>query len=418
MTLEYLSGNSVAKYPFADTATLKDAGGVSLPEDTILDVIVACKQPEHAGAYMSSIVVDAVGYTTTFTIEVIDQSGADYETFEMVVPHASIVEKGFYGLANDEVAVKLVFGPSAVSDKLTSSTRAFVKAATLLAPSAVILADPRVKSIKFYNWSQFSDAYEEVLSCEADEYADLDLIIEEGYNVSFTQSAKGAAARVFPTAGKGLYPCDEQPLAIKTIDSVGPDKKHNFLLVTDDCYITTPADNGLILDNICTPKCTKEQLDNFTHYLNRVRDGMDWLTTYAQTVASLVRDEIDRYADDVQPNQNTPFYKVKLEKFATVDVGRYYYSFAIGFYNPTEEPIALNLVIDTDSTTTGLIMNTAKFRIGKDTTLLADETLSTTIPCLKLGVLEFVISSSNTADMMSVIGTLGSVEVNYSQLLQ
>ena len=414
MTLDYLSSNALNKYPFTDTASLKSAEGPYLSNDTILDLVVAAKQAAIKKVYLSSYISNTGTSQFTLVFTYMNAVNAVLGTFSVVIPFASVVERNTYGVADAALAVKIVFGPQFVLDKGLSLVRTFDASTGLLARSAVVLMVPRVSSVSFYNWDKDSEDYTlSPIVISGDETSALDLTLEEGSNVHITQSAKGAAISILSGLGTGLFnACDEAFLTIKKIDDVGPDVNHNFLLVTDDCYVTDPVAYGLVLTNNCTPKCSKEQLDDFTYYLNRVRDGMEWVTTYAQTVSASVRTEIDNFTTNVQPNQNKPSYKIKLEKFATVDPSRFYFSIAIGFFNATTGDLPLSFVANTTSSTTGVVLNTIRYREGNSTVILEEPTYNVDVPCLSMSILEFVVSSSDNSDIVSLTGSFGGLSIN------
>ena len=190
------------------------------------------------------------------------------------------------------------------------------------------------------------------------------------------------------------------------------------MIVTDDCYLTDPIDasgddnnDGLLLSNICTPKCTTEQLASFAYYLNRVKDLLQWLNNYAVVVADDIKDEIDHYNNVVVPAKNQPSYQVKSEKFPTLDEDRFYYSFVAGFFNPTGGD--LSLAIEFGTTGEEIKENSMRFRIGSDGIILTEQEVTSSVPCLKVGILEFVVLASPD-DEVTIGGTFGALTVDYS----
>ena len=414
MNLDYLTSNALNKYPFADNASLKSNEGAFISNDTFLDVVFVAKEATITQAWLKAFacLIDASQFVLTFGYR--DEEENDLGEIDMAIPFGSIANKEMYSIANDRIAVKVVFGLGFIrAMTATSVTLLFTYANAHLAPSAIIRMVPRVKSVAFYNWDKNTNlaSVSPLTTVEGDEYSDIDLILESGANVSMGQIGNQATINVTRGAGTGLYDgCVSQGLVIKKINSTGPDANFNFLMVTDDCYTTTPLEHSLAFENICTPKCTREQIVGYAYYLNRINDGMEWVRDYAYSVANTIKAEVDHYNNVVVPLKNQPSYKVKFEKFPTIDEDRFYYSFAAGFFNPTGDDLVVDI---TFTTTTGVIVhNSRRFRVGNDTTILSADVVTGTVPCLKVGIVEFVVSTDEAATV-SISGTFGSLAINY-----
>lgn len=414
MNIDYLTSNANNKYPFKDNATLKSVEGSYLSNDTFLDVIAVCKLAPMVGAYLSSIVVDHTEETATLTFQFFDSAGADYQTFEMVIPFVNIIEKEFYGVSTDEASVKVVFGPQMVTwkEQVDDVVLSFIKANATLEQSAVIAYVPEVTSIAFINWDK--DTNEASSSALLTIQSEEDVTIEARAN-TFIASANGAAIDIISGQGSGLYDgCSSSDSVIRTINSTGPDSYHNFLFTTDDCYVIADEENGITIDNHCTPKCTAEQIQGYAYYLNRVNDGMTWVQDYAVELASTLSAEVDDFVTNTLPTWNVPYYKVKFEKLPTVDVDRFYYSFCVGFFNPSSTAKLLTLTI---SSTGDIVTASRRYRIDSATTLMSSNILTTvSVPCLKTLFLEFVVSAIPTKTA-TLSGTFGVLAVNSTSSL-
>lgn len=410
MPLDYLTSNALNKYPFDDSATLKAADDVYLPNDVFLDIVAVSKSEALVGGYISTLASSLLTEVLTIEFKFTDVDANVIKTFEIEVPFASVISREMYGLADDDVAVKVVFGVGAEEFITSTQSKTYSSAATKLAPSAFVLMVPQVKSISFFNWDQDVNTVADDPLVVVD--GNVDVTIEEGANINIYEESGKNIMEVFSGAGTGLYDaCGANELTIKTINDTGPDLNNNFLFVADDCYTSTPLTNGLELENICTPKCTPEQLAAFAHYLNRVNDGLLWVRNLASTTATAVRNEIDHYNDDVVPNKNQLSYKARFEKFEAVDAGKFYYSFAVGFTNPTNSDNTLSVTL----TTSGTLVS-SKFRIENTTNILTSTTISKVVPCLKVGVMEFVVFGP-AGTTVGINGTFGTLAVSYSNTL-
>lgn len=415
MVLEYLSSNALNKYPFNDTATLQAVDSSYLSNNTFLDIIVASKKKEIIGAFLSSYISNTGSSTLTLVFTYFRSNETTIGTITLTVPFSVVLDKEFYGLANNDVAVKVVFGNGAVQDKLLSVSHTFTIATARLAQSAIILCDPRVTSVTFRNWNKGTNLPEASAlgTVFGSEVTEASLTLREGANIAMAQLGATTTIDVLKGAGTGLYvppECNDPVLTIKMIDEVGPNTNGNFLLVTDDCYTTTPAINGLFIDNICKPKCTAEQLSAFAHYLNRVNDGLSWVNSYATGISSALGTEITNFENNVIPTRNLPRYKVEFAKFPSVDSGIFYYSFAVGFFNPS------NTAKTAAVTFSGGTIKEARFKVGNAGEVLSGTTVSKSVPCLKVGILEF-ITYATAGTVVHITGTFGSLTVNYTVTL-
>lgn len=410
MPLDYLSSNALNKYPFDDSSSLKAADDTYLSNDTFLDIVFVSKREDVIGAYMSAFSYNAgtTNFTTTFTY--FNSALTTVGTISLEFDVAEAYDKNMYGQANADVAVKLVFGVGIEDDNVAFSKTYSISTARL-AQSAVILMVPRVKSIEFYNWDKDTNLPEAVAEAtiEGSESTEMDLKLVEGSNVSMSLQNESAILEVIKGAGTGLYNgCGSDVLVIREINETGPDLNENFLLISDDCYVTVPVTNGLEIDNICTPKCTAEQMAAFAHYLNRITDGLTWVRDFAVTISDSLQDEIDAYNASLA-SMNAPYIKAKLTKFATIDSGVFYYSVSVGAFNPTDETVSFTCT----TTTSGTYRPPARFKVGNTTTTYTPGTITADVPCRHVGIYEFVVRGT-AATTLSITGSVGATSFTQS----
>jgi hypothetical protein len=412
MILEYLTSNGLNKYPFDDSATLRNVTGLAtLPNNLFLDLLVVSKIDSGNGAFIHKISNNYTGELTeelifTLGVTLFDSSGSTVHIFEFDIPFDEVIEKEFYGMADDSVAVKVVFGTGFIEYKfkIITDPLIFSKNATTLVGSAFVPMVPRVKSIAFYNWdnvTQTAQEMPEAYFAGDEDPPPVNVTLKEGANTAFSQSKENQIIwDVLPGAGIGLYNDCDANTGIKTINGIEPDIfNRNFLMLADECYRVLPGqinDVGELIPesaslsflNTCTPKCSSDNLKAFANYLNRIRDGTVSVSAYAANVYNNMKDEIDLYRTTVDAVKRTPKYNVRWIKNQSI-TGKYYFSIAASFANPTinSESLILSIV------TAGNIAR-FKYRLDNDTTILTNATeLEIEVPCEKTLYLDIVIST-------------------------
>lgn len=411
MIVDYLSLNEISRYPFEDNSTLQAVDLTYLSNDHFLDLLVVAKTSSPVGAYVSTYSSNGSSITLGFTL--FNSAGTTVTTGAFTIANASIVERQFYGAASTDMAFKVVFGPGFIRDKGTTFNKTFTKPATTLASSAFVNMVPRVSSIALYNWDKNTNeqAGGALVTISGSELVETDLTLEEGANMQFLSLSGVPNIGVLPGEGTGLYDGCSSELFIRTINSIGPDSNRNFHFLADDCYTVTPGDALALFTNICTPKCSTEQLGAFAHYLNRIRDGISTISALAAVTYTNIKEEIERYNSEVAPVKNLPFYRVKFEQFDTVDDGRYYYSIAAGFFNPTGEIATLDVTFASEATLLDF-----RYRIGADTTPLTSPSMTVDVPCLGSCIVNIVFSGPNNVPL-EITGSFGGQSVGYSAIL-
>lgn len=408
MILEYLVSNSLNKYPFDDSCSLKSNDGFTIPNDYILDIYFCEKTNLNYTVSLIEFINDTVGETITFIFNVRDTADSLLETgISFVIAHSDIIIREVVYYNTTTWNIRLIPGQGLI-DLITVNTaldKTFDEANAKLAQSALVSPVPRVTSIALYNVDElFTTITGNELSLNTFE-------LEEGANMSFTQDGLSASIAVIPGAGTGLYnPCGDD-LVILDINNIGPDSAGNFLFLTDDCYTSEKEDHGLFITNICTPKCTDTQFDNYAHYLNRIKDAITTLNGYVTTLADDLLAAIATYESDIVPVKNLPYYKYTYAKYPTPHGLKDYYSVVLGFFNPTTSDIALSIAV----TGSGLHFEsgTIRYKSADTTVILESASYTGIVPCIGVGQLEFILISDSSITL-DLSGSLGGQPISGS----
>ncbi len=399
MPLDYLSSNELNKYPFKDNSSMIGTNNALPIKNTFFaDLLISYKTSEGKLASLVNIYNDTEAEELILEFSFLSDMGA-FLTNGHVIAYAEIITHEMKSFDHELYSLKIVFGSGFNELTQYPEETNFGVGIADIEESAIIMMVPRVTSIAFYT----VDELETVLY--GDELNDLDVIMQEGSNVSFTSETNKVVLSVFPGAGTGLYDPCENELVIKTINSVGPDLYNNFLLLTDDCYTVEAIVAGLNIENICTPRCTATQLGNFAHYLNRVKDGINTVVGLAGDTYGDIRDEIDDYTTNFLPTKNKPRIVSSIVKNNNpYDPGYDYYSFAVTFINRSPDDVDITSTIGLSDAT--LLPDSFRYIQGEDVELLGGPNISKSLPCLKVSRLEFTVKSlSGTVTVGATAGT-------------
>lgn len=431
MTFDYQKSNSLNKYPFVDNCIVTSQVSFVLPNDFILDAVVSYKSFSYTTAL--DIDVSLVSYTKavdsyTFTFGLAGMGYGGGTAFISVnVPflglEAAVQNNDFFYNSENDCSIKLILGEYAITEQASANrVELFDPGTAVLNKSCVFPAVPKVSSITFKNNGVT------LTSISGSELDDIGVVIEEGANLDFSLNNSKILASVKKGAGRGLYDDCGVDLTINTINSIAPNNFRNFILNTDDCYVTSNNEYGLMIENICTPKCTTESITNFAYYNNRVKDGLSVVTNYAGMVFNFLNDHINYWVENVYPFKNRPYYKYSFSKFiAPGPVDSYYYSCSIGLYNPSRYDITATVsakltYIDDPSYSMGFRPGKLRFKNSLETILLDSPEVDSdsvpyestaildnvTIPCVSNARFEFVVHAS-IGDIISVAVLLDGI---------
>ncbi len=409
MSLDYLSSNELNKYPFKDNSSLIATNSSTIKNTYFADLLITYKTADGNGANLNTIYNNTDDEEITITFSFLNGAGA-FLIDGLTIPYSAIVAHDMFSYDGTLYSIKLVFGSEFEELKDFPAESNFGAGKADIAESAIVLMVPRVTSLAFYNVEVLEALF------QGDELTSTDVLIQEGSNMSFTQETDKVVLSVIAGAGTGLYnPCSGD-LVITSINETGPDVYNNFLLLTDGCYTTRKGtddqfDFGITIENICTPRCTADQLGGFAHYLNRVKDGMHAVGILAGDIYTEMRDEIDTYTTDFLPTKNTPVIKSAVARFTNAyDDGYDYYSFVVSYINRSSEPVAITSTIGLTGAT--MMMDSIRYKQASDVELLGSANISKTLPCLQGSRLEFTVkSSSGTVTINAGAGTTSYTKV-------
>lgn len=381
MPLEYLSGNELLKYPFKDNTSQISNNNVELPTSVFADIIVALKTSD-----ITAVSIDQINRPDSTTASIrFNYTGHAPNTLTFDITDAAKHELLSFDLTH--VAIRLVPG-SGFIDFFQSLPIATVQSYDLaFDDAAVFLHVPRVKQVAFYNL----DELEAVV--QGSELVENELLLAGGNNVSLVSEKNKLVAAVVVGAGAGLYnPCGND-LVIKSINNTPGDPLYkNFTLLADGCYTMERGDGvvndfGLQIANVCTPKCTAEQLSAFAHYLNRVKDGMSDIANNASSIYDDLQTAIEDYKTTVLPTLLAPFIKSAITSYDD-GYGHTLRSIVVGFFSRDG-----NIVTAAASVTGGTFVS-AHYKSGDYTHKLLTASCSETLDCLTYGRFELVLKGA------------------------
>lgn len=397
MILEYLANNELLKYPFVDSTTMLSTNTVTLANDTFLDCLIGAFDISTSfNAELTRLRIS--GATTYLTIRYYTLTGTTIYTKVFTFNNVDIVEKEAVSATTDEAWINVIFGKGYAT---LSSTYDESFTNLVFVNNVLVQPTPVVTSITFKN---NGTTFKVISYDEEDE--NRDAVFEAGSNIAFVINSSTANLDVSPGYGTGLYDACSEELYIGTINGVAPDNSNNFLLLTDQCYTTTPQEHGLLLENHCSPKCTKEQLDNFAHYLNRVKDGLETLAELAANTADELQTQITNYNSTIALTKHNPYIKYNYAKYKGMG-SNIFYSVIVGIYNPSQEELPIDITIATTGT---VKTDTIRWKVKDDTAILLATEKADTLPCLSVGKLEFVFQGEPT-DTFTISGTLNSIAI-------
>jgi hypothetical protein len=418
MVLDYLDYNSENKYPFDDLCSVVSLTSYTLANDVLLDAQFYEKGDTTFKVALSNFENDIVGTKAIFTFKIRDTAGTLIDTVDVEVDHTGLVDRKLTLFEDADRVIKLITGAGLVRivDAAMAIDEAFDEDDAKILVSCLVLPEPKVTSLKFYNNGTLFHTF------TADGTSDLEVVIEEGTNTGFTLLSGVSTVDIVPGLGAGLYdPCGND-LVIKSVNGITPDEFGNFLLSADNCYTSEKGyqgdpdwvDNyGLTLLNICTPRCTGEMFTNFAHYLNRIKDGINTIYQEALNIAEELNDQIEDYNDNIANTKNLPYYKCVYTKFDSV--GSFvYYSVVIGLFNPSQDDAAFTLAITPSGGT--VVPGTIRWKIGTTSSLLGSLSYSSTVPCVSSGRFEFVIKAETTGSL-DVDLTFGGTVMDFTKAL-
>lgn len=307
--LEYLTQNSLTAYPFK---RLSAEESNNIQANWFYDILFVSYSSEILSVYISEI-----EKTNSKLVIVFNNFLNDEEILRAEIPSTDVVNhfsnfsKSFYGASNSIASVKIILGEGLASKE--NFYKNYEKEETELAAGAIVLNIPKLKTLtlKTYN-SDFDTVtnnteYDVVTVKQYNKDSDYPEI-NLRYNFSGELSnVNNFNLDVTPGAGAGLYDnCPtESDMSIYSVANVVPNEYGSLFIKATSCYAYNVLNdtNGALLQglnpspenvyeyslenpqhaiyfqNFCSPKCPRENITSFAHYLNRVTDGAKELVT-------------------------------------------------------------------------------------------------------------------------------------------
>jgi hypothetical protein len=311
--LEYLTQNSLTAYPFKK---LNKAEADNIEVDWFYDILFISYSDIIKAVYISKIIKTNQNLTITFNNFLTED-----EIITVIIPAIKVVNHfnnsldSFYSYSNNLAAVKIILGQGIVNKSNFSNI--YQKQNTELAASAIILNCPKLKTLtlKAYNTSfnSLNNSAEYTIS-EIKQYNYLTAVpvINLRYNLAAESVVENSInLDVGAGLGAGLYDnCPKSDeMYVYSLANVTPDAYGGLFIKATSCYAynVLNAINGALIEslnpspanvyeysldepqhaiyfqNFCSPKCPRENITAFAHYLNRITDGAKEL---ADTVAN------------------------------------------------------------------------------------------------------------------------------------
>lgn len=172
----------------------------------------------------------------------------------------------------------------------------------------------------------------------------------------------------------------------------------------------TPSDNtpievetnvvdGLRFKHTCTPKCSEEQVRAYAYYLNRVKDGLLTVSSYANSI----RDDLAQAIEDYKTRSKVLAYKmvpyIGAEHLITNASNNNYVSVAVGIFDPRKTNLTSTLEVNFSPPFT-YAPKTSRLNTGEILQQLPDAPgfVGKTLSCQSSSVHEFVLVVPETWD--------------------
>lgn len=301
--LEYLTQNSLTAYPFK---RLSVEGNDNIQANWFYDILFVSYSSDILSVYISEIQKISGNLTIVFNNLLNDEEIIRVEIPSTeVVNHFSNSSKSFYGSSNSKSSVKIVLGEGLI-EKIDFS-RGYLKEHTELAAGAIVLNAPKLKTLtlKTYNSNFNSVTNNTEYTISTVKQYDKDSDYPE-INLRHNLSGELSSINTFNLdvtagAGAGLYdncPAGDE-MVVYSVANVVPDVYGSLFIKATSCYAYNVLNdtNGALLQglnpspenvyeyslenpqhaiyfqNFCSPKCPRENITAFAHYLNRITDG-------------------------------------------------------------------------------------------------------------------------------------------------
>lgn len=344
--LDYATGNAITRFPFKDTAPLTwytfPAGSTGQLSNKIFkDVRIISKYNDLVTVYLDSIaysftalsnpaggviqlhfkVDPTLGPLTNpyaLTIELpygqdIGNTVDNYVRIQAEIDSQAFVE--YLIEAEAEVADTIQFGPE-----------------NTFCLSTYVYKAPKAE-ITFSN--QLDTATEETLVVKTSG----SISIEGGTNINLSGTSQ-LNVDLVPGGGLGLFDaCEDLGNVVRTLNGITADAYKNFSLTKDACYDITPGSHALTISNHCKPECAEEELKNFAHYANRLKDGVVSMTDEIKKVKDKYDGLVTKYVNVVDISKKPKPVFMSVESHHTENRVFDFSSITAGIYSPNKTSV-------------------------------------------------------------------------------
>lgn len=365
--LDYTSGNALSKYPFKDNAELtwtSDNGGSPtagyFPNNIVLDARIVQKT-HYADFYLE---LAELRYSV---LNFNSPTSADYCDFVFFIQDGTeiseLVVKVYYGQTSGltqtsttlvQLEVDMTAFVSFLKADLTAvdETVLFGEGNDFCLATTVFPAP--LATITFSN--QLDADTQEIFEPKSSGT----IKFEEGSNIDLSGSTS-LTFDLIPGGGSGLYDaCANLGSVIRTINGIASDAFHNFSLTKDACYDLTPGVNSLTLGNHCKPECSEEELKNFAHYINRIKDGVVTTTDIVSELKERYDELVTKYVNVVDLSKKAKPVFINAEATASHNRVYDFNSLTAGIYSPNKLPVnPVDLVVSYNTSVYSYVANTS-----------------------------------------------------------
>lgn len=315
-SLEYLTLNSLTAYPFKYSNDYS-AEENAIKKDWFYDILFISKQKNIRQVYISSIKKDISGITIFFSNEEIlppnnPVIASVLISSSEVVDHLDS-EKSFASATTTFFDVKLVLGKGLVNKPFFEQD--YAASESSLVCSTIVLYTEKLNNLYLKKYNSYFDedknkVYEILPVSSYNKNTEIPQISTRANLILSLLGDNSVALDVEAGAGTGLYdPCPSAGSItdVYSLANITPDEEGKLYLRTSFCYslntlteqdvlfynsfnpspledyatnITNP-NHSFIFQNNCSPKCPRENINAFAHYLNRVTDAAIELNSIA-----------------------------------------------------------------------------------------------------------------------------------------
>lgn len=335
--LEYLTGNGLIRYPFKDQSSLKTNTNDILADTCILDLQLVSAHDTAIGAYLYSLTKTSTELNWVFKLY--DQAGTDVATLVYSNLISAMVVREVLACNVNGHTLKVVPGIGLIALAATTFTYTFTKAATDIQASCFIAKRPLVTSVNFFNWANTS--VKNYTGTQA-------VLLAQGTNLSFKQATDGIGMKVIPKAGQGLYNgCDDGTtgLVVKKINNIAPNLRNNFSFTTGDCVGSTSLPAEIKFRHTCDPKCTEAHVNAYAYYLNRIKDALSTVATYANGIKQDLTQSLTLYKEKNKHLSGKQVPYIIAEHATTSTATTKYISVIAGIFDPRKTNLIATLYV-------------------------------------------------------------------------